>query len=602
MNWLFFAILSYFLISVVQILDKFILTKPIPSGALYAAYVGLAGIYGLLLIPFGFSLDISFLTIFLSLLSGFVFIIALVFYYQAALIDEISRVIPLIGAITLIFVWLLTSIFSIEKLGDLNLLAFAFLFLGSLLISFRKKNFQLSSRVYILSVFAAFLFAASWVLVKAAYLQTAFFNAFILGRIGEFMAGAFLISFPKIRKSFFEHLGAIKAQTIGLFFSNKIIASSAFIALNYATFLGNVVLIQALQGLQYLFLLIFAVLLSWKAPQILKEEIRGVIFKKAVAIIFIALGLLILFVEPAKTAGVKTWGVTYSSLYAKELRLDEKKTFLTILNELGTRDFRLVAYWPEIEKEENRYDFKDLDFQINALEAFGGKSILAIGLKLPRWPECHLPNWIKNKSLNFQKEKILDLIENTVNRYKNKNVIWAWQVENEPFLGGFGECPNLDADFLDKEIALVKSLDSRPIIISDSGELGAWYKAYQRADIFGTTMYRQIWHKYIPGGYFTYPLGPNFFLFKAGLMNQLYGKKEIINIELQAEPWTEQRASGTALEEQLRVFTLDHFKEYTEYAEKVGFEKNYLWGVEWWYWLKEKQDHPEFWEEAKKLF
>jgi len=27
-----------------------------------------------------------------------------------------------------------------------------------------------------------------------------------------------------------------------------------------------------------------------------------------------------------------------------------------------------------------------------------------------------------------------------------------------------------------------------------------------------------------------------------------------------------------------------------------------LWGGEWWYWMKEKQNQPEIWQEAKKLF
>ncbi|MBI3458775.1 hypothetical protein HY061_00735 [Candidatus Azambacteria bacterium] len=150
---------------------------------------------------------------------------------------------------------------------------------------------------------------------------------------------------------------------------------------------------------------------------------------------------------------------------------------------------------------------------------------------------------------------------------------------------------------------MIKSLDQRPIIISDSGELGLWSGAYKRADILGTTMYRKVQSKFIPiVNYFTYPLGPDFFKFKAGLMNQLYGPKEIINVELQTELWAEHRPPEIPLQEQLRIFSLNDFQSNIEYAKTVGFEKNYLWGVEWWFWLKEKQGHPEFWEEAKKLF
>ena len=58
---------------------------------------------------------------------------------------------------------------------------------------------------------------------------------------------------------------------------------------------------------------------------------------------------------------------------------------------------------------------------------------------------------------------------------------------------------------------------------------------------------------------------------------------------------------GEDIEEQLKAFDINQFKENIEYAEEVGFERNYLWGPEWWYWMKEK-GHPEFWEEAEKLF
>ena len=67
---------------------------------------------------------------------------------------------------------------------------------------------------------------------------------------------------------------------------------------NWAIFLAPLAflaIINALQGVQYVFLLIFAVLLSLKFPQILKEEIsREIIFQKVVAILLIGGGLVIL--------------------------------------------------------------------------------------------------------------------------------------------------------------------------------------------------------------------------------------------------------------------------------------------------------------------
>lgn len=46
----------------------------------------------------------------------------------------------------------------------------------------------------------------------------------------------------------------------------------------------------------------------------------------------------------------------------------------------------------------------------------------------------------------------------------------------------------------------------------------------------------------------------------------------------------------------------EDFKENINFARRAGFEEVYLWGVEWWHWLKEEASEPRFWEEARKLF
>ena len=36
--------------------------------------------------------------------------------------------------------------------------------------------------------------------------------------------------------------------------------------------------------------------------------------------------------------------------------------------------------------------------------------------------------------------------------------------------------------------------------------------------------------------------------------------------------------------------------------KKTGLDTFYLWGVEWWYWMKTAQNQPAIWTEAKTLF
>lgn len=163
----------------------------------------------------------------------------------------------------------------------------------------------------------------------------------------------------------------------------------------------------------------------------------------------------------------------------------------------------------------------------------------------------------------------------------------------------FGECPTLDVGLLDEEIALVKKLDSRPIIITDSGELSIWVRAAKRADIFGTTMYRWVWNEYL--GSYKYPIPPSFFRVKERITRLFVGQaKPFIVIELQGEPWTHKQIYEITIEEQMNLLPLAEFNEIIDYAKQAGFNEYYLWGAEWWYYLKEK-GQGEYWDRVKEL-
>lgn len=295
------------------------------------------------------------------------------------------------------------------------------------------------------------------------------------------------------------------------------------------------------------------------------------------------------------------YGVTYSAKQARDLGLDWQETFIKILDELKVKKVRLVAYWDEIELEQDKYNFNDLDWQISEAAKRNAEVIITVGGRVPRWPECHLPNWAKEKNDEEKKEDMLAYITDVINHYKDYDAVKYWQVENEPFLINFGECPKPDANFLDKEIALVRSLDNRQIIITDSGELSLWLPAAKRADIFGTTMYRDTYSKNL-NSYIHYPIAPGFFRFKKNIVGWFADPKSWIVIELQAEPWGPKAFQNLSKEERDRTMDLDKFKENLEFGRLSGFKEFYLWGAEYWYWEKTKNNNAEIWEEAKTLF
>lgn len=294
------------------------------------------------------------------------------------------------------------------------------------------------------------------------------------------------------------------------------------------------------------------------------------------------------------------WGVNFSQKHALYLGLDWKETYIAILDDLKARRVKVAAHWDLLEETNDVYAFQDLDWQVNEAASRGAKIFMVIGRKTPRWPECHIPTFAKGLSKEAQQQEILGMLKAVVERYKDSSALLAWQVENEPFFP-FGECLWADADFLLKEVELVKSLDSlHPVVISASGEGSFWTRAARTGDIVGTTLYRKVWSSQL-GIYFRYPFPPVFYWRKAQIIKTFFGK-EVIGVELQAEPWGPRLLYDLPLEEQRKTMDLERFKAIVEYAKQTGLKEQYLWGTEWWYWMKEKQQNPAIWNEAKKLF
>ena len=330
-----------------------------------------------------------------------------------------------------------------------------------------------------------------------------------------------------------------------------------------------------------------------------------IIFLIIVIIIIVAV-FCYFFVGKAPKSENITWGVDFSQMQAEALKLNWRNVYLAIFDDLGAKNIKIHTQWSWVEGAKDNYYFDDIDWQLSQAEKRDGKIIYVVGLKSGRWPECHTPKWVSALTENEQKQELLNYIKEVVLRYKDNTAIVAWQVENEP-LFRFGECPawyyNNDK-FLKEEIALVKSLDpSRPVIISDSGEQSNWFEVAKIADVVGITMYRVVWAHVTKDFGFNFDsfLSPVTYWRKALLVKKIFGK-DVICIELQAEPWTSEPFYNVSLSEQEKTMDLTSFKKNIEYAKGTGLNKFYFWGVEWWYWLKTVKNKPEIWNEARNLF
>lgn len=299
-----------------------------------------------------------------------------------------------------------------------------------------------------------------------------------------------------------------------------------------------------------------------------------------------------------KTYPIKL-GISFNHYHAESLGLVWREVYTDMLEELKPEYIRIAAMWSEVESTKGLYNFENVDWMMRKAKENNVNVVLVVGQKAPRWPECHVPDWVKNNGYQFEDQELFDYIRTTVLRFRDNPTLEFWQVENEPFIKfRFGECENYRKDLVKKEIEMVRELDDKhEIIITDSGELSTWRQAIKYSDYFGTTLYRIIRNP--KGNIFTYDfLPPAMYRLKAKFWGQDLDKMFIS--ELQAEPWfTSSDAANTPLEIQEQTMNPARLREHLEYAQKIGVPRAYLWGVEWWYWAREARGDHRYWNIIK---
>ncbi len=292
-------------------------------------------------------------------------------------------------------------------------------------------------------------------------------------------------------------------------------------------------------------------------------------------------------------------GIVFSFKQAEGLNLDSRKTFVQALDDLRPAHLRVIAYWDRIEKQNNELDFDELDFQMNEAEKRDVKITLIIGEKVPRWPECHYPEWFRKIDDDAKaEEQVTEYLTAVIERYKDYPSLEFWQLENEPSLA-FGECPPFDKNYFEQKLALLKGLSDKPVIITTSGELDTWLRAFLYGDKIGFSVYRRF---FVAAPFkkigLSYPLSPKFYKAKSDFYRLLF-KKETMITEFQLEPWLDKNLKDADFKEQFKELGFEDFKNQIRYAQKIGVPRVYFWGVEWWYWL-EQNNHPEFLDYVKQ--
>ena len=252
-----------------------------------------------LLVPFS-GYIINTFHLFIALVAGFAFALALWAMYIGFQKSEVSHSGPLVGATTPFFVLILSLVFLGERLGYIQILGICVLIAGSLLISMEKsKGHNGWHRGMLWIVLSGLLYAISHVASKYIYDIYGFYTGLVWTRGFMGLFGLLLLFSPYLWKKDnckSKDKKNKKSQFL-LVMSTRIFAIIAVLLIQYGIAVGSVTIVNALAGVQFAFLILLVALLTKFLPRFFKEKfVRGELKTEILAVVIIAIGLALVLI------------------------------------------------------------------------------------------------------------------------------------------------------------------------------------------------------------------------------------------------------------------------------------------------------------------
>jgi len=290
------------------------------------------------------------------------------------------------------------------------------------------------------------------------------------------------------------------------------------------------------------------------------------------------------------------YGVSFSIKQCRNFQIDPVKTLDWLLNTAGIKRYRLMSYWDECEAVQGTYDFSALDQQFKQIEQAGGIITLCLGVRQPRWPESHWPEWALKLPQAERYAALATFIEVVVERYKSHKSVVTYQLENEALNRTFGLNGDFNRKRLRDEFKLVKKLDpTRPVIMSTSNTYGLPVRR-PIPDIIGFSFYRVM---YMNGAY-RYSKLPVWTFNLRAFLAKVFLRRPCFIHELQLEPWGPQAIWEMPIEEQDKSMSVEQIATNVSLCAKTKLYPMDCWGGEWWYWRLTTLKDPTIWEAVSK--
>lgn len=298
------TIFASFLWGITNHIDKFMISGIDESGSsvktllVFSTLVAGIILSPIWLIASKFSIGISNISLLCVLLSSFVYILATYFYFKALEKNDASIVVVMFQLIP-VFSYVLALIFFKENLVLQQIIGSILIILSAVLISFdfEERNNKGKWLALILMALSSLLYATYFFLFDIGIRNSSYNSCAFWLQIGFLIQGIILICFKNYRSTFIKAIKNNGQKYFSLNITNEVINLIANLLVNFANVTIPLALVNVLNGFQGAFVFILGVIGVKLLPKYFKENInKKIVVQKISCIIISIVGLIIMFV------------------------------------------------------------------------------------------------------------------------------------------------------------------------------------------------------------------------------------------------------------------------------------------------------------------
>ncbi len=296
MTWILLALLAPLLWAGSNIFDKYALEKQSRGNYDFLFFSSIGAFFVTILAFWAFRLDHIGWIALLPIFAGFLIQYSYLFYSFALNREDASYIVPLYITYSVV-VLILSPLFG-ETVTKLQLVAFAIVFLGAVVLSMERLSLEIFKyrKGALIMIPAIVLLSFYTLFVNHSLKMMSFSDVFIYDMFGFSLAAFSLMIVPKWRREIVSGIKKATMRKFSLFLFNDTLDMTGHLVFKFALLVApSASLVAVLGGVQPFYVLVLGLLFTIFLPKIVKENItRDEVIQKVVGATIIVVGITVL--------------------------------------------------------------------------------------------------------------------------------------------------------------------------------------------------------------------------------------------------------------------------------------------------------------------